>query len=495
MGIVHKTLLDIVNAIAIKINGVSADSVHRPYKPEIIDAVNMAENQIIIDKPQYDFLRKTAVIQGWQLATGQTIKQLQNAAGTKSAAPGQLAQTPGFVTYIAEKYTAPAGQVLSPASVKVTFDCYASAGKLNGQLDAYICAGVTENSLDPTQDPAESIGYPDLNNILVSANTLNVVNDVFDASGNIAPQFNPLPNAYIEPTVTLNFSSSVPVSNQIVYWVVIKWTSQYYNGTLSANTNGRSMQFNQFLLPVSKSSLSWTGTNYPNSSNAIIGTWNLSLILNNGVFMAKNLQLPPDCNIPLRIGQPYNGTMGGIFMLPIGTDAVMYRQFNVPPGTFSITGEDQTTGCKLVSLNTAITIPTVGVPVTYPAVTLAAQYYVDYIANGGNLVLDTDISILPAEYRDLLIYKGMDLLFKLNAGLPAKPEENAEDFAYMMNKMNMKCMPPHSVDISVNVGGYTSAMAATRDTTLSQSLLQMQWPNTWQSTFAAGQNIGQMGGF
>ena len=77
MGVTNRYLIDIVDSIATKINGVPADTVHRPFKTEIIKAVNEDENSIILDRPQYDFLRKTSKLKGWQKGTGQTVKQLQ----------------------------------------------------------------------------------------------------------------------------------------------------------------------------------------------------------------------------------------------------------------------------------------------------------------------------------------------------------------------------------------------------------------------------------
>ena len=495
MGVTNRFLIDIVDSIATKINGVPADTVHRPFKTEIIKAVNEAENSIILDRPQYDFLRKTSKLKGWQKGTGQTVKQLQDANGTKSADNAPITDlTAGAVTYIAEKYIAPAGQVLTPAGLAATIYTYAEAsGNLNGQFQAFICNAVTLNTADPTQDPAEKITMPDLNNIIATSNVVNVVNDLFDASAGV--QFNPLPNFYVESSVKFTFPVPVPVSNQQVYWVVIKWTSQYNSEVISPYACARNMQFGVRITPDSKTSLLWTGTNYPTLASAIIGTWNMILTLDNAVFLSKNILLPADCNLALRIGQPYNGTMGGIFMLSIGTDAVMYKQFNVPPGTFCITGEDPTTGQQLCSLNTSVTIPTVGTPVTYPVVALAAEYFLDYISSGPVMALDTDTPIIPVDYRDILVYKTMVDLAALNHGLFEITAEIQQNYTYLLNKMNSKCMPQHSTAIRVNTGGFTSAMAATRDTTLSQSLLSMQWPNSWQSTFAAGQNIGPSGGY
>ena len=152
MGITNKTLIDITDTIAQNINGVPSDMAHRPYKNEIIKAVNMAENSIIIDKPQYDFLRKTAVIKAWKKGTGQTVTQLSGKSGVKAAHNLTPDRTAGAVTYIAQKYKAPASQVLTPANIRVTFNCYTSAGQLNGQFDAFICRGVSKNTLDPTQN-------------------------------------------------------------------------------------------------------------------------------------------------------------------------------------------------------------------------------------------------------------------------------------------------------------------------------------------------------
>jgi hypothetical protein len=494
VGITNKFLIDIVNDIAVKLNGVNADNVHRPYKSEIIKAVNQAENAVLIDKPQYDFLRKTAIIPGWQPALGTQTKQLANGTGVKSAFNSAFIPTnPGAVTYFAEKYQAPSPGVLTPSSLLAQFYTFASTGKLNCQFDAYICWGVTENSLDPTQDPAEVTGYPDLDNVIATANTINCVNDVFDASAGV--QWSPLPNAYAEIDINFTFPTAVPVSNNQVYWVVVKFTSQYNNNLPSPNVNARTILPGLLIGSISGTSLLWQPPAYPITANkCAIGTFNFKLTLNNAVFMAKNIPMPLDCNIPVRIGQPYNGSLGGVFFLQLGTDALMYRQFNVPPNTFSVTGEDPVTGAKLVSLNSAVTLPTVGVPVTYPTNALAAQYYLDYIAMGAQMVNDTDTPCIPVEYRDLLVYKAMTILYAMNNGLPMDVEMIEKEFLYLLNKMNMKCMPQRVTSIAVNTGGYTSAMAPTRDTTLSQSLLTMQWPNTWQSSFGSGQNIGPLGG-
>ena len=484
MGITNRTLLDIANSIATKINGVNADNVHRPYKSEIINTINMAENSIILDKPQYDFLRKTDIIDGWELAVGETSDRFFYQYDTRSLLAPSLDTTTGSIAYFAEKFVAPAGQVKSPKSVDIAFYSYIDSGKINGQFQAYIVRPVTLNSLDPTQDTNETKDYPDMHNILATSNTINIIDDQVDSAG-LATPFSPV-NGFCLTTITLTFPVAIPVSNQQKFYVVIKWTA-------GANCD-RQMQM-QTVIKSSYTSFQWVNIDYVTTTSIVNGTMNWKLQYNNAVFVAKGIKLPLDCKIPLRIGQPYNGSMGGIFMLPIGTDAIMYRQFNVPPGTFSVVGEDPTTGAKLVNLNTAITIPTTGVPITYPVVSLAANYYVDYIATGGNLIEDTDISVIPQEYRDILVYKSLILLYAMNVGMPESPGNIEQEFIYLLNKMNMNCLPQHSVSISVNTGGYTSAMAATRDTTLSQSLLSMQWPNTWQSTFAAGQNIGQMGGF
>ena len=494
MGKTNQTLLDIVDTIATKINGVPADTVHRPYKSEIIKAVNMAENSIIIDKPQYDFLRKTAIIDGWQKSVGQTVLQMQIAAGVRQGYGTVLDLTPGSVAYIATKYTAPASTVLTPASVRVVFDSYSSSGLLNGQFQAFVTRSVTLNNLDATEDPTETKGMPDLQNIVASSNIVNVVNDTFDTAGLVAS--NPLVNMYMEEGVTLTFATPKPVSNAVDYWVVVQFTSQFNNGAISANANGRDMQFNARQNPGhTATSLQWTGAAYPTVANFLNGwDWNMILTLDNAVFMSSNIQLPIDCNIPLRIGQPFNGNMGGLFLLPVGTDALMYKQFRVPAGTFCVTGEDAT-GHKLVSLNTTTTIPTVGVPVTYPVIALAAEYYLDYIAGGGNMSLDKDTSVIPIDFRDILVYKAFMLLVSENIGIPEIPEYIEKEYERYLSKMNMQTLPQHSVNISVNTQGHTSAMSTTRDTTLSQSLLQMNWPNTWSTTFASGQNIGQMGGY
>ena len=490
MGTVNNTFLDIINSVSHYINGKDADQISRPFKTEIAKVVNAAENSVVIDKPQYDFLRKTGFIDAYQISQGTSKRSLLLPNNT-TIAPNTSFNTQGdagFTTFIASKYIPGNTEVFLPKSLSVVIDTYTSTGNLNGQFDAYIVKSVSGSPTDVKYDPAEVIAYPDMSNIIAQATTVNVVNDVFD--GNNTQIYDPLPNVFYEYAVNFNFPvTPTPMAAGGSYWVVVKFTSQYNNNFPSPLLNARAMNFNMGLLN-NNTSLLWN-TGYPSKANLITGCWNITLTLQNCEFKVKNIKLPNDCKIPLRIGAPWAGVM----YLPVGADLAMYRQGNAPLGTFYVQGVDPLTGDQMITINVAINVPNIGQPLTYTINPLVAQYYIDYIAEAGQMVLDTDVPVIPRTYRDILVYKAMMLLYASNNGLALSIGTIAEEFEYYMNKLNEGCLPQESVAVGVITGRFTSNMAGTRDNTMTNSLLAMNFPNSWAQTYSSALNSGPFGGF
>ena len=482
-----KAFLDLINSVSYKINGKPADSISRPTKFEIALAVNEVEKQMVLDKPQYNFLRKTAKVNIYTQSQGTTVVPLNTNPGASFGSGPSSSDYPGKVVYIASPYTPQPNQIMLPTALDFVIDTYVSTGFLNGQFEAFITKSVTGNNSDPTQDPAEVTGYPDMSNIIATADMVNVVNDVF--SGTQSRIFNPYPNIYYQPTVHMVFQPEnvVPVVAQNQYWIVVKFTSQFNNNQPSPFANARQMQFNFFNPAVSNvQSLDWLGTAYPTQANNIPGTWNFTLSFQNCTFNMTNVSLPSDCRMPLRIGLP-----GSNFLfVPVDMSQVLFKQFSCPLFSFYESGIDAV-GNKTVTFNLAYdystppqyTMQTFQVPSSY-------FLYIDYIASAGQMVLDTDIAIVPQDYVEAMIYGAMVQLYSDNNGLPYNPATYEKKYGYVTDKMNSIVLPQRSVAVQVNTGSYTGTNAGVRGTAGSNNLYTAVFPNSWANTFFSAQGTG-----
>ena len=486
-----KTFLDLINSVSQKINGKPADTLSRPTKTEIGLAINEVEKQMVLDKPQYNFLRKTGKVNIYTKSKGTTVLPLQNTPGVAAGDGISTFDFPGKQTYVAVPYTPGDNQIFLPSAVDFQINTYVSTGKLNGQFEAFITKSVTGNTADPTQDPAEIKGFPDMENIVATADLVNVVNDIFD--GAQPGIFQPYPNAYYQPTVHMVFqeANSVPVVAQNAYWIVIKFTSQYNNNVLSPNANARQMFFsfyNQQMNPTLTlgQSLTWAGSGYPSAIGLVNGIWNFTMTFQNCTFNMTNVSLPADCRMPIRIGLP-----GSNFLfLPVDASQAMFKQFSCPLYTFYESGIDAQNN-KTVTFNMVYdynvppqyTVQNFTVPNTY-------FLYIDYIASAGQMVLDTDIAIVPQDYVEALIHGAMVQLYSDNNGLPYEPSTYEKKYMYTVDKMNSIVLPQRSVAIQINTGNYTSTMAAVRGSTNSNSLYNAYWPNSWAHIFFSALGTG-----
>ena len=486
MGTVNNSLLSIVNSISSYINGKPADTISRPFKQEIINVVNAAENSVVIDKPQYDFLRKTAIINAYELSSGYTQNFLGNTQGTEVA--GQtLPTTSNSVPWcVAESFTQPQNNPGEIASVAFRINpIIAGFGALNGTLQAQI-VGVTgkENQAVQTSNPQFLPGIPDMTNVLGISTPISIINNVYQGAVYGNPAAITLANN-VKASLAVTFPDPIVINANQTYFVVLQWIPNGYNAATLSFT-----EYNQVGVNACYGAFT---TGNPDNPPVLYttGSFNIQLTVNNAVYITKGIELPVDCRMAVRIGNPAVQAM----FLPIGTDAMMYRQYAAPIGTFFVQGTDQVTGCQLVTLNTIVEIPTITQPVNYdinPGP--VAQYFCDYIALGGQLELDTDQSVIPPAYRDVLIYKSLMLLYATNSGIALNLATIEAEYERYLEKMNENTLPQHSISVGVFTGRYTGSLAATRDNTMATSLLQYAWPNAWQQTFSSAFNVGPFGG-
>ena len=402
---------------------------------------------------------------------GNTTKKTYS--GVPSSAGGvfpQISAISGQTQSWAQAYTNTGNSPAVISGLTVSITPFLSNLLINGVFSCKVVSVIGDGS-DSTQNPNLTINTPDTNNVIATATNVPIVDNILPAN-----QI-PLQLGYFSP-ITFSFDNTIALNaNQKVFYVVTFTAGDGCTITFSFTWTANGTAINTYMIDNA-------GTITLAPADVV-----MTPIMGNATYITQ-LELPADCDIAVRIGNP-NGTA---IYLPMGTDAVMYRAYNAPVGTFYNSGYDTTTKCKTVTLNTQFTTMSVNIPITYSNYSpLMANYFCDYIAMGGTMSVDTDEPVIPLNFRDMLVWGGLEQLYSENLGIPYSLEDIASKVSYWQEKLNEKFMPQHQIKVSVVTGRYTSAIAATRDNTLGTSLLQYSWPNTWQNTFAAAQGIGPMG--
>jgi hypothetical protein len=483
-----KRYIDLINAVSHKINGKDADTFSRPTKIEIGDAVNDTEKMMVLDRPQYNFLRKTAQINVWKPGTGvNTVFP-----GAPTGNPNHPAQnTDGiliagqdYYSYYIEPFTCGAVRPNTIRNVEfwILVSNAVTLAKMNGAFKAYIIGVAQNDNVNPLSDPTIPNGAPDINNKLAtSTNTISIVDDVGsdgnDYSGNsgvVKMQF--------------AFGDTFCVGTGQKVYMAIEWHSTAYNGR----------DFKTLVCTGVPSTDSWfipssgiLQQTYPGgASGGIIppgtGHYFFKLTTTNAVYSYKDVSLPSDCRMPIRAGLP-----GSNFLfLPTDPSQAMFKQFSCPISTFFETGLDAS-GNKTITFNMQYDYNIASQPTQLNYVIPQTPYLLlDYIASAGVMVNDIDVPIVPQDFVEALEYGAMVKLWAENNGLPYNPETYEKQYLYVVNQMNMIVQPQRSVAVSINTGSYTSTMAAVRGSVNSNSLYTAYWPNSWAHIYFAALGNG-----
>ena len=464
-----------VDDIGIKLTGKVPGTQSRPTKLEIIQAINDAQDAICGEKNTYSFLQKTGSVNAWLPAIGTTTSIL----GGLITAPTKSNQSPGVdnygnTTFIAEAFSHPPSTCSIIKSVTTNiFGTPQGFGLCNGVLNCYVVAPSKQDATDPNQDPNMPASVPNMNQILATATPITVQDNVMSINDLRSGYPLTIADGAVLPLI-FNFDESVAIGSNQTVFIVISWTT----GPL----NGASFSWGSNPTEYSGNSYTWVGNNYPGTSFAEAeGTcWDMKFTTQNAVFASspiglltvggmvdfagtntnnKPVLLPDDCRTVSRIYNPYYA----LYMNPISYEAYKYHPMQQPGNTFVISGEDSNGNLQAI---------------LFPSVNYVLTYSIDYTAVPNELVNDTDISIIPKEFRAVLKHKALMLLTALNYGIGVDSSMFETDYVRLLTRMNVSYLPYNDISMSVNIGGITDNNAPSRDYLNNTNVLN-EYPNSW----------------
>lgn len=450
----NKTAIDLINEISQAINGKDASINSRPTPAEIITALNDSQNNICRDKQEYSFLRKVGIVQAWELGVGSVAGILGGGAGNKTATAYTAGGGGPSIQCVAEKYICPADTVQVIDQVMVTiFPQIIGVGQLNGTFQAQIVGVTGSNKTLKNYNPALPAGVPDMQTILATSSPIVIQNNVITGR----PAF----ITGSQPTLTFTFDDSVAICNGQQVFVVFEWLPTAYNSA--------SFNWAQYSNVVSKTSFGpWSNTNYP-TIPILSGVFGFLLTIKNAVYKTT-ITMPSDCRYVNRIFS----LAQNLTLTSYPYDVIQYRPIAIPQNVFSISGQDS-------NGNLTVNI--------YTTLTNVLFWYVEYMARPVAFVNDTDISIIPRDFRDILKWNAIMNLAAGNYGIQLDKDHYETLFMAGLNKLNENFLPQEDIAMSVVKGGITEVNAPIRDF-ISQNILVYEYPNVWQSNQLGTGRVG-----
>lgn len=490
MSAQSQTLLEMINDIGIKLTGKIPGTQSRPTKLEITQAINDAQDAICAEKSQYSFLAKTGKVNGWIQSAGtnsQFPKGLTDITGGTYFITSQAGPNVGTM-YWAEKLTNQSSLILPTAVYTPIQGATTGNGFIDGTFNCYIVLPHTNSSTDPLSDPAITVGYPDMNNIIATATPIIGVGSYRDYT-------------QINNICTLNYNdqNGNPVIIEQQIYLPLKFT---FDGTVAIapgqevfivctfdGSSRNSASFDILSNDTQPPTDTYVGFNAMNpwtnsfcpfniiGNNAQMATSPIGILTVGGIsdYMgttpnSKPVNLPVDCRYANRI---YNAGYA-CYMTAFPFSAYMYRPMAQPGNTFVISGEDNNGVLQAL---------------LFPTVANILMFNIDYTAIPNKLVADGDISIIPKEFRALLKNKAIMQLVALNNGINIDTALFAADYARLLSKLNEAYLPYNEVAMSVNIGGITDNNAPSRDYQNNTNVLN-EYPNSW---FEAKGGTGRLG--
>jgi hypothetical protein len=470
MGNQINTVLDAANIVSNMINGNPASANYSPTKQQIYSMLNAAEDAICTSTNQFSFLRKTATIQGCELTQGFLNQSLGNTVGTQGTTALLPVTTDTTPIWIATSYTQPVGEPCSIGSV--TFGITPSIqgfGNLQGSFQAQIWGYVGQNSSNPSlANPTFTKGMPDSTNVLGTSTPLVILNSTYQGSVYGNPATITLVNGQFTP-LSLTFTTPVLVEALQEVYVVLEWIPNAYNAATFSYTTLSGNNQNVCYGPQTLSTIN-PPTLAPNSFSISINTNNMTYIVN-------QVEMPSDARWLARIYNP----LTGIYMKPYPYTAIIENSQSFPTPVFSVVGSDPVTGTLLANLYLGTGAP-------------SSTYLVDYVASPKPMVLDTDVPIIPSEFRMALVWKALEYLYNANYGIPMSLDSVISSYNMLLQKIRENYLPAEDTSFSVLIGGLTDNIAsALRDYTTTSQVTIQPTPNTWQESPLGGRPGGGWG--
>jgi hypothetical protein len=413
----NETLLEIINSVANDLTGADAQvSGVNPNKANLIEKVNDKQKDICNSR-DWTFMIDTQSINGYTTSTTEgTISGITVSAGQPADLKSD--ETGGRVSYWAEKMATSGTKLSLPKQLDVYLVATATgAGAVSGSFQFFICP--------------DSAGNPDISNPVVTSSLYD--STLF--SGLTASAFQ-------------LFTLSSIVTNDVLlkgtnYWVVVKFSGAADNG------DGLAVEYGNITSATTKTRLNnattWTAFT--------TGRLRMSLTYYEADY-ETNLTLPSDVQKVYRL---YSGTANEPTnnLKPYSTTNYIQDPEAVPTGYFVV--KSANTGVLEIWIN--------------PATANQTDWVIEYKKNSTALSGDSDVPVIPRNFRALL-KKGV-LLYYMGLGLGMQDSGAIAliqaEYDKMLKDMRVEFLPVPSIRMG-------AAKRSSKDT--SSPFLNRE-PNSW----------------
>jgi hypothetical protein len=411
MATYNGTALDIVNAVSLKVSGIPADSLARPTKAEILAEVNEVTRQAL-GRKNWNFLFASAKVQNYEsLRNSQFYVNPSMGGSLASHSTGIAGQTDMYGIDITNQGAA-LGEVWTLASAMPTIQV-GGIGSIYGTLTAMVCKDV--NGVPDVANPIATASYTIVDNLIVNYNGSSL-----DLSGFVSPVFT-FTQASVDDVIV------APAKGYLVFKMAYSSGSTTYLNFLCGQGVTTAL--------ININGAGWERKQSVNITARVDLNYSTFIVNKEGI-----ISLPADVSDLMMV---YVGT----YAAPTETigrvmsTEVMLDKGSQPYATYYFYDVDS--GIKRIYIKTTISN--------------ATSFNLVYKKQPALLVNDADLSDIPANFRDILVYKATYNF--LSRGYGEQDANNLQslmlDYEKGMIAMKEECLPRKISGFSVNIGGYT----------------------------------------
>jgi hypothetical protein len=424
------TALELINRTSNKVIHIDANDTTPPTKSDILKELNSAQRELLGDK-DYLFLNATGTVDGYAAtpteatlsgaATGIYGNQTNWGAGFFTLMTDATADK---TSYFAEKITVGATYLAQPKSAVISLGAAGlGIGAIKGNALLLICS--------------DSSGSPDITTPLYTSDTV----DVSSASTAAFADF------------TFTFTPSTPLLKDTAYWVVLKFVAAVDNGdNLVVNFGATASTTTKTRLNDATTWTAFTTGRIVTTLTYYQSDYIYTITLPYTVQKIFRLYAGSDLHAPTLNILPFSETDFDILPSGIATDSFIVRYFSD------------------------------GAPVIYVHPSNAqVSYTYKYKKSVTAMSADTDIPLIPQDYRDILWKKAVLSLITAGDGLQDAPfiELYVNDIALLYRNMKRYWLPKTPGRIGVR----------NRQTIQNGPAYERAEPNAWSSHEETGNDL------
>jgi hypothetical protein len=424
------TALELINRTSNKVIHIDANDTTPPTKADILKELNSAQRELLGDK-DYLFLNATGTVDGYSATTAEATLS----GATTGIWGNQTNHADGFFTlatdstsnktsYFAEKLTVGSMYLAQPKSAIISLAAAGlGIGAVTGDAVLLICS--------------DNDGEPDIATPLYTSNAINLSS---------------VSTAFFTDYV-FTFTSSTPLVVNTSYWIVLKYVSGEDNGDwLVVNFGDTASTTTKTRLNDATTWTSFTTGRIVTTLTYYQSDYIYTITLPYTVQKIFRLYAGSDLHAPTLNILPFSETDFDILPSGIATDSFIVRYFSD------------------------------GAPVIYVHPSNAqVSYTYKYKKSVTAMSADTDIPLIPQDYRDILWKKAVLSLIASGDGLQDAPfiELYVNDIALLYRNMKRYWLPKTPGRIGVR----------NRQTIQNGPAYERAEPNAWSSHEETGNDL------